>query len=442
MSHRNPLLVVSVDAMHVTDIPFAHTLPAFGRILATASVAEIEGIFPSLTYPNHIAQVTGCPPARSGIWNNLQFQPGRGPATEWLHDASMIRAPHLLEVAKAAGLSTASVQWPVSANAGYVDYLMPELVCPSFEAEGYASAFRRTTNEYSYTRYLEPNLGLIRETKDGQFFDLVNHVVPEILRHEKPDVMLAHFVEVDTARHKGGAEGPHVEEALRIVDRTLGHMLRALEDTGRSESTNIVLVSDHGHLDIDQHTCLNVLFRDRGLLRTDDDGTLIDYDVFLHSSGLSGQIFLAEGLPDERLAEVESLLDEILATPEYRIVRIMSSSESEREYGLGGPFTWVVESEPGVALSSAWTGSRVVQRRGEPDFPAYASSHGHEPRHGGQPVLIATGPDIVPGLDLGRRTMLDEAPTLAALLGVELRQAEGEAMTELLRTASVAASSR
>ena len=40
------LLVVSIDAMHTDDIPFARTLPAFSRILSQASVAEIEGSTP------------------------------------------------------------------------------------------------------------------------------------------------------------------------------------------------------------------------------------------------------------------------------------------------------------------------------------------------------------------------------------------------------------
>jgi len=60
MTSPHKLLVVSVDAMHVDDIPFARTLPAFAQILERA-VAEIEGIYPSVTYPNNTAQTTGLP---------------------------------------------------------------------------------------------------------------------------------------------------------------------------------------------------------------------------------------------------------------------------------------------------------------------------------------------------------------------------------------------
>lgn len=438
MPDRHPLLIVSVDAMHTSDIPLARTLPAFSRILENAAVAEIEGVYPSLTYPNHIAQITGCAPARSGIFNNLAFQPGQGAKTHWLSDAALVKVPTLFDVAKQAGLTTASVEWPVTVNAGdTIDWLMPELVCPSFADEGYAAAFRRTTNQQSFDRYLAPNLGLIREQAEGKFFDLVNAVAPLILRHEKPDLMAAHFVEVDTARHKGGSEGPHVEAALRVVDATLGALLDALAANGVLESTNIVIVSDHGHLDIEQHTNLNAVFLERGLIRVDDEGRLVDYDIFCHGAGLSGQLFLADALSSERRAEVEALLAEVEADPQYRIATIWTAKDAEREFGLNGPFDWAVETEPGVAMGSTWTG-RPVLRRGEPDFPVYVASHGHSPRHGGQPVFIATGPDIAPGVDLGRRSMLDEAPTFAALLGLALPDAEGEVLTDALTPSALA----
>ena len=112
--------------------------------------------------------------------------------------------------------------------------------------------------------------------------------------------------------------------------------------------------------------------------------------------------------------------------------------QDDCDYGLDGPFDYVVESEPGVIVGMLLD-RRPVVRRGDDDFPAYLGNHGHAPRHGGQPVFIGTGPDFAPGADAGRRGMLDEAPTFAALLGVELPAAEGVVLTELLATAAVPA---
>lgn len=431
MTKPHKLLVVSVDAMHIDDIPFARTLPAFAQILERAAVAEIEGIYPSVTYPNHTAQTTGCPPARSGIFNNLQFQPGQGDRSEWFWNAEAIQVPTIFEAASAAGLTVAAVQWPVTANERHVDWLVPEIASP-WVFEGLEDQYRRTTNQASLERYILPNLDRVVLTeKKHNYFPFVNHVSEQILRHERPDMMFVHLVEVDAARHAGGSYGPHVEEALREVDATLGTYLQALNDTGDLASTNIVLVSDHGHLDTEQHTNLNRIFLERGFIRLDDEGRLVDYDVFCLGAGLSGQLFLAEGLAPERRAEVEALLAEVENTPEYRIEKIWTSEESLRDYGLDGPFDYVVESEPGVIVGMLLD-RRPVVLRGDDDFPAYLGNHGHAPRHGGQPVFIASGPDFRPGADAGRRSMLDEAPTFAALLGLELPHAEGVVLEELL----------
>ncbi|MFC0672425.1 alkaline phosphatase family protein [Brachybacterium hainanense] len=426
-----PLLLISVDAMHTSDIPFARTLPAFSRILERAAIAEVEGIYPSVTYPNHTAQITGCGPATSGVYNNLRFQPGKGDASDWFAEASAIRVPTLLDAAGAAGLVTASVQWPVTVGAESVRWLVPELAGARYGQGDLAAHFRASTDPASLERYVLPNLPLVAEGRPGRFFDFVGEVAAQILERERPDLLLVHYVEVDTARHAHGAEGVHVEQALREVDAHLGRLLAALEDTGRAETADIVLVSDHGHLDVEQHTNLNAVFAERGFLRRDEEGNLADYDVICLGAGLSGQLFLAEDLTAERYAQVAEMLAQLEADPELRIERIWTSEETRRGYGLDGPFSFVVESEPGVVVGHALD-RRPVVRAGDEDFPALRGAHGHAPRHGGQPVLIASGPSFQEGVDLGRRSMLDIAPTLARVLGVELPDAEGAVLTEVL----------
>lgn len=427
---RAKLLVVSVDAMQIDDLPFARTLPGFARILEHASVAEIEGVFPSNTYPCHAAQITGCPPAVNGVYNNEQFQPQRGTRPEWFWDSRLLQVPTIFAGAKQAGLSTASIQWPVTANEPSVDWLIPEIASP-WLFDGLEDQYRQTTNAASLERYVLPNLDLIREQPRPRYVRFVSEVSTEILQAERPDLMFVHLVELDFARHAHGTYGPHVEQALRAVDDTLCRYLDVLEDDGRLEATNIVIVSDHGHIDLVQHTSLNAVFVDRGLLRIADDGTVADYDVFCLGAGLSGQLFLDPEITRERRDEVEQVLAEIEADPQYRIRRIWTAAETRAAFGLDGPFEWVVESDPGVSVGSSWT-RRPVMAQGEADFPDGRGSHGHLPAHGGQPLFVATGPAFRPGLDLGRRSMLAEAPTFAAALGLSLPDAPEPAMADVL----------
>lgn len=425
------LLVVSVDAMHFDDLEFARTLPGFARVLARASVAEIEGVFPSVTYTNHATQLTGCSPARHGIHNNQQFQPHRGAGAEWFWDSRMINVPTIFTAARAAGLSTAAVQWPVTANESAVDWLVPEIPSP-WLFDGFDDQYLQTTNTPTLDTYIRPNLHLIDPSRKGKYLGFVRHVSTEILRRERPDVMFVHLVDVDFARHTHGTHGPHVHDALRAVDATLCDYLAVLDATDDWTNTNVVIVSDHGHIDVEQQTHLNALFVERGLLRVDEAGELVDYDVYCLGAGLSGQLFLADEITPQKRAEVEALLAEIEADPRCRIEKIWTAAESRVAHGLDGPFDWVVESEPGVAIGTHWN-RRPVIRREDADYRGNIGAHGHAPRHGGQPVFVATGPAFVPDLQLGRRSMLDEAPTFAAVLGLELPQSEGSAMHDVLR---------
>lgn len=425
---RQKLFVISVDAMSgADDIAYARTLPAFGRILERAAVAEIEAVYPTVTYPNHTAILTGCPPARSGVWNNVLMQPGiNHPDWFWQHD--FLQVPTLLQAARDAGLGTASVQWPVTAGAPY-DVVVPEMANEDHFG-GVEECYATYCSPRGHELWLRHRDQVVWQPKRRND-DMATAVTVDAILEDRPDVFFLHLVDVDAARHLLGASGEHVHEALRATDERLGRILDALERVGDLDRTNLVIVSDHGHLDTVQHTNVNVLLRERGFLTTDEEHRLLDWEAYCHSSGLSGQVFVAEGLAPQRRAELEALLRELEQDPSYRVERVWTTAEAEAEYGLAGPFDYVVESEPGVIVGGALD-RRVVVRKGEEDFRGYLGNHGHAPRHGDQPVFLAAGPAFRPGADAGRRSMLDEAPTFAAVLGLRLPQAEGRVMDEVL----------
>lgn len=60
------------------------------------------------------------------------------------------------------------------------------------------------------------------------------------------------------------------------------------------------------------------------------------------------------------------------------------------------------------------------------------ATHGHEPEKGPKPAFILYGPGIKKNVLMDRCNIVDEAPTLAALLGVELQNAEGKVLKEFL----------
>lgn len=420
------LLVISVDAMEDVDEAYARTLPAFGRILADPARAQIQAVFPTLTYPNHTAQITGCPPAVTGIFNNVQMQAGVD-HPDWFWWYKLIQVPTLLDRAAALGMKIATVQWPVTAGAPF-DVVVPEIGNED-RTGGVEATMRAACSERGYELF-EAHRDKIIEKPKRNHGPFAAAVAAEVLCADRPDVMFLHLVELDAARHKHGPRGPHVEEALRTVDGRLATILAALDEIGADE-TNIVIVSDHGQLDVVQHTNLNTLLAQRGLLATDGHGHLLNWDAYVHSSGLSGQLFVSPDITAEKRRRLEDLLDEVLADPTYRIRKVWTARDARDAFGLDGPFDYVLESDPGVIVGGALD-RRAVVRNTDPDFGGNLGNHGHHPGAGGQPVFFATGPAFVPGADAGRHKMIDEAPTLARALGVELPAARGVAMEDLL----------
>ena len=67
------------------------------------------------------------------------------------------------------------------------------------------------------------------------------------------------------------------------------------------------------------------------------------------------------------------------------------------------------------------------------DYKLSVSAHGHLPEKGPQPIFFAAGPDIREGVVIERGELIDEAPTYAAILGVEMPWAQGKAMREILK---------
>ena len=67
------------------------------------------------------------------------------------------------------------------------------------------------------------------------------------------------------------------------------------------------------------------------------------------------------------------------------------------------------------------------------DYRYGHATHGYLPEKGPQPVFYAKGPDFKEHVLLDHARLVDEAPTLAALLGVDFPNVQGVCLRELLR---------
>ncbi len=115
-----PEYVLQADA-HGLKIPFLRSMLRDG-----VHAAGVTGVWPTVTYPSHTTLLTGVSPSLHGILDNVQFDPRRTFDGAWYWYADEIKARTLWQAAHEAGLSTASVGWPVSVAAKGVDTLIPE----------------------------------------------------------------------------------------------------------------------------------------------------------------------------------------------------------------------------------------------------------------------------------------------------------------------------
>ena len=62
----------------------------------------------------------------------------------------------------------------------------------------------------------------------------------------------------------------------------------------------------------------------------------------------------------------------------------------------------------------------IVSNFDSTDYRYGHATHGYLPDRGPQPVFLAWGPDVKPGVVLDRRPIVDAPCTMAALLGLEM----------------------
>lgn len=120
---RSPVVLVSIDGLKPEYVRDADRLglriPTLRALVrAGASARGVVGVTPTLTYPSHVTLVTGVAPARHGVLSNTTFDPLVKNQQGWYWYAEDVRAPALWDAARARGLTTGAVHWPVTVGAG------------------------------------------------------------------------------------------------------------------------------------------------------------------------------------------------------------------------------------------------------------------------------------------------------------------------------------
>src|SRR5712692_5899226 len=128
---RPILIMVSLDGLRPDYVTAADAhglkIPNLRRFLEEGAFADgVAGVIPTVTYPSHTTLITGVWPTRHGILANTTFDPLGKNQSGWYWYTEDIKVPTLWDAARQAGLTTASIQWPVSVGAR-VTWNIPEV---------------------------------------------------------------------------------------------------------------------------------------------------------------------------------------------------------------------------------------------------------------------------------------------------------------------------
>ena len=404
------LIVISVDALVTEDLSDLSELPNLRMLIEGGSFTKrVTTIYPTLTHPIHATIITGQPAGVTGITENTIFTPG-SEDMPWYNEYSDIRCETIFDLAKKKGLTTAAASWPVTANAGpAVDFLLPEIMDKDFKEEGgawYKAHLRVGTSECL--------MDTVKEAVETHGFALSHPVIDEvnnycaceIIRKYKPNLLFTHPGFVDGERHRTGLFSEYVKKAVKKADEWIGNILKAVDDAGIRESTDIVVLSDHGHLSYSKVVYLNLLLAEEGLLDLDASGHVSNWKAYVQGCDLSAHVYLKDPRDESLSKRVRELIDRWILEGDKGIESCMTVAEAKEKYGLCGGFSYVIEALPGFTFEDGLTGSLIHEKPSK--VPGMGrSAHGHLPHKGPQPVFIGYGPDFKAGEVIERGNILE-----------------------------------
>jgi len=415
---KQKLILVSMDAMIAEDLEYLKTKPSFGWLYAnSARVERVKSVYPTLTYPCHGTMITGCWPAKHGLLHNTKLQPGStAPDWQWYHD--VFQTPDLLDAAKAKGLTTAAIGWPAMGNHPHADWIVGEIAATKAktEAEFRADYLRTGTTEALWNEVGAPNI--FWRTERGNNVTCFNAAACcGILRGHQPDLTILHLAEPDSVRHKFGVYAPQVREKLDQAEQVLTWILDAIRDADMEDCTNLIVTADHGQMDVTQTANPNVLLTKNGFVTLNEDGSVKDWRAWCRSTGMSATVHVKD--PADEAAVLACLQGQA------GIEQVFTRAETS-ERGYGGDFSFMLEGDGKTKIDNTWLGDYLTVH------PA-RGNHGYLPEKGPRHPLLAAGPGFRTGVILEHADLMDGAPTWAKALGLDLPDADGRVLEELLK---------
>jgi predicted AlkP superfamily pyrophosphatase or phosphodiesterase len=364
------VIVLSWDGLR-HDFPERAALPGLTRMQAEGLRAErLVPVFPSNTFPNHVALATGTHTDRHGIVDNVFLEPGRG-IYNYSNDASWIQAEPVWVTAERQGVRAATFFWVGSET----------------DWNGIGATHRMAP--------FDGDLG--EDVKVDQILAWL-----DLPAARRPRLIMTWWHGADGVAHLKGPEHPDIGDALREQDGHLMRLLAGLDERDAWPHTTLLLVSDHGMTEVSEQIPVREPLAAAG----------IEAKVF--ASSATARIHLAAR---DDLAAARELLEAMAGVAVYPgdalppELRASHPSRNGDLLTITTPPRTFVETSP-VRAAVIWLGALFL------DFKP--GLHGYHPDHPDMGAsLFALGRGVAPGTRTGPVHATDVAATITRLLGIE-----------------------
>lgn len=222
---RKPVtILISIDGFRA-DYRERGITPTLSKLAAEGAHGALRPSFPTKTFPNHYAIVTGKRPDTNGITGNNMIDPRRPAVKFSLGDPKQSLDPFWWDeaepawvTANKAGVRTATMFWPGS------EVAIHEIRPPDW---------LRYDENVGYAQRVNTILDWMRRPADI-----------------RPAFVTLYFEEVDSAGHEFGPDSAEVNAAIAEVDARIGDLVAGLAAMG--QPAQLLVVADHGMRAIDE----------------------------------------------------------------------------------------------------------------------------------------------------------------------------------------------
>ena len=398
-------------------------MPTLRSLIASGAVAQaMRPINPTVTWPNHTALISGVDASKHHVMANglIQF-PADGGAPEiepWIDKEKLVHARTLYEAAAEKGLSTGQVDWVAIYGAKGVQWQFGEKpdIRDSIPQELIADGI--------VTREQVEQFG---ENSSPAWRDEIwTDAAVDIIEKHTPNLLLLHLLETDTLQHEYGPLTSAAFAAYAYADSCLSRVVEAARHAGILDRTTFVIAADHGFATYTHSIYPNAALLKLGLLHKQDNKYV--GKIWVKAEGGAASLYIRDAsLRAQWIPKLKAYFSSVPG-----IEHVYTNVEAQ---ALGLPSDTASDQAPQLYLAAAPDyafGDEVAEQ--------LVSTHEGRGQHGYlntmpemQALFVASGAAIKPGIRLGAISNLQVAPTVAAILGVQLPDAVEPPLKEILR---------